>query len=802
MTVERRLQINMAAMSSLATVMLGIRPETSAMIVAMLVVSVSSVLLTDHWGWFRLHRMVANIAMVVAAVVSLNDFFNSGSQNQLLSIAYLLIYVQMILLFQRKSKRIYGQLAVFSFLEVIVAALLNEGLTFGLLLMVYLGLAYYGLSLFFLFRELESLVDFSDVDLSESNPTDDPVLMRQRVVGTPPVSRATAANELVLESIVGWSLAAEVFLLWLTTLVVSAAFFYLTPRSPGGDWQRGGLAAGAVVGFSPDVTLNDMADVLQSDKLVMRVTYSNQLNGEPYTVIGQPYLRGAVLTNYISYGNRARWKPDVTTFSVRTVRPPGEVPQAREIIRQEISLQRNVDDTLFSTMPAFSCSDTPESVRYLPFRGEFVKRGDPKQAEAQFKYTMLTTGFRFGSQIPVYPNVNRLDSAAQRRRWEGTRKFLTYLPSRSRFEGLIKAADNVVATEVVSGGAFETARALEDFFTEPGRFQYSLNLGQWESQRNRKLDPIEDFVVNHRTGHCEYFASALVLMLRSQGIPARLVVGYHGGEYQPIGKYYLVREKHAHAWVEAHLPPDQIPPNTLVPEQIHDGGAWLRLDPTPASAFTEQLGERTVFDQVTSSFDYAQWLWNDYVLRLTPEQQMGGIAQPIANIESLAWVRWAQSRTPKETAKEVSNWLRDRRNWTRGPLLVTLALIALAGMLVYRFGRKRLGGFVWRWPQSSHGSRTATVEFYERFETMMRKAGIKRQPAQTQLEFADMAMAHLAKDSPNQTEDDLCQQLVRLFYCVRFGRRDLTQEDSRRADQLLARIEARLGNPGTTTPHK
>jgi transglutaminase-like putative cysteine protease len=79
-------------------------------------------------------------------------------------------------------------------------------------------------------------------------------------------------------------------------------------------------------------------------------------------------------------------------------------------------------------------------------------------------------------------------------------------------------------------------------------------------------DPLESFLLGHRTGYCEYFAAALAVMLRAQGIPARVVSGYLGGDYVPAGGYYLVTQASAHAWVEAFI-----------------GESWVRLDPTPSS---------------------------------------------------------------------------------------------------------------------------------------------------------------------------------------------------------------------------
>src|SRR5205814_9510407 len=102
-----------------------------------------------------------------------------------------------------------------------------------------------------------------------------------------------------------------------------------------------------------------------------------------------------------------------------------------------------------------------------------------------------------------------------------------------------------------NGRSFDKAVALWRHFLAPGQYEYSLNL---DISPDETIDPIEDFVANSRSGSCEYFASALAMMLRSQDIPARLVRGYKGGTFNTVGRYYLVQERDAHSWVEAWMP--------------------------------------------------------------------------------------------------------------------------------------------------------------------------------------------------------------------------------------------------------
>ena len=94
------------------------------------------------------------------------------------------------------------------------------------------------------------------------------------------------------------------------------------------------------------------------------------------------------------------------------------------------------------------------------------------------------------------------------------------------------------------------------------RAEYKYTLA---ATRNERHDPVLDFLFENKEGHCEYFASAMALLARSVGIPARVVTGYRVGEKNPILGHYVVRERNAHAWVEAYL----------------EGRGWVLFDPTP-----------------------------------------------------------------------------------------------------------------------------------------------------------------------------------------------------------------------------
>ena len=90
--------------------------------------------------------------------------------------------------------------------------------------------------------------------------------------------------------------------------------------------------------------------------------------------------------------------------------------------------------------------------------------------------------------------------------------------------------------------------------------------------------PVEDFLFKYRYGNCEYFASAMAVMLRMSGIPSRLVGGYRGGYYIEVGKYYLIPEKNAHVWVEAYIDNKMGPGGPHADRQLQ---LWNRFQEKP-----------------------------------------------------------------------------------------------------------------------------------------------------------------------------------------------------------------------------
>ncbi|NIQ93016.1 MAG: DUF3488 domain-containing transglutaminase family protein, partial [Desulfuromonadales bacterium] len=122
-------------------------------------------------------------------------------------------------------------------------------------------------------------------------------------------------------------------------------------------------------------------------------------------------------------------------------------------------------------------------------------------------------------------------------------------------------------------------------------------------------DPIDNFIFASKRGYCEYFASAFAIMLRETGVPARLVGGYLGGTFNPLGGYYIVGEKNAHVWVEV----------------LNRQGEWLRIDPNlyavnaETSLLARSLQQRPGWQQMADAIDY---YWTQVVITFDFARQL------------------------------------------------------------------------------------------------------------------------------------------------------------------------------------
>ncbi|HVY54670.1 MAG TPA: transglutaminase domain-containing protein, partial [Thermodesulfobacteriota bacterium] len=163
-----------------------------------------------------------------------------------------------------------------------------------------------------------------------------------------------------------------------------------------------------------------------------------------------------------------------------------------------------------------------------------------------------------------------------------------------RLSGRVKdLADEITSDE---DNRYDKAIAVKRYLL--GNYSYTRTL-----ERGSSDYPLEEFLFNVKKGHCEYFATAMVILLREAGVPSRIVNGFVGGTPNEHGNFYLIRESDAHSWVEVYFPEH----------------GWVSFDPTPEAGDAPSVGILAV---AASYIDYFRFRWNRYVIDFSERDQM------------------------------------------------------------------------------------------------------------------------------------------------------------------------------------
>ncbi len=505
------------------------------------------------------------------------------------------------------------------------------------------------------------------------------------------------------------------------------------------------------------------------------------------------YLRGTAVAWY-SHGNWRRgkspgnWPLEFSPLDERTEDPP-EFRIGRPIV-QHVALEPNLQYyDLFYIWPLVRPLDAklvlaPTGQLSRPFRFSGEPYRDP------FEFNVKTSGLVDGRQAPLVPASEAVEALPYLQMPEGGLPRLTAL-----------AARWVKESGMSSPRHYDVARWLEQQLATSGQFHYSLE-GQ---ERDTSIDAIEDFVSKHPRGHCEYFATALALMLRSQGIPSRVLLGYRCDEWHEDRQCFQVRELHAHAWVEAYLAPEQIPPGLSGSDSPHwQHGGWLRLDGTPASEVGSQAAARTFWGAWQGRWHALQRSWDNYIVDMDRVKQRQTVYEPISRFSRALF---AKLFNPAWWIDLVARLWASLAAWFRGGIMgwlfgavVVIAITVVPLTVLWLLARSLR--WLWRWIVGARSGQRAgvrtSVEFYRRFEQILGRIGIERRAGQTPCEFAHAAGTRLVATTGRQELYLRAMQVAEAFYRVRFGCRTLDAAAQRTVEQALKDLTASEKLPRTT----
>ena len=358
---------------------------------------------------------------------------------------------------------------------------------------------------------------------------------------------------------------------------LAIAMWIFFPRIATPFWSVPMDTGTAQSGISDTMSPGDISSLSMSDAVAFRATFKG--------VIPEPrdrYWRGIVLTNF----NGRTW----TSSDPYEVRALEQVVYSSRPVEYSITIEPTRQIWVFAL-------DMPESWNLSrTFMG-------PQQQLARSVPI---------DQRTVYDAVSYLDFRTDVDLSATARDFYTMVPESSNTEA--QALARRMRAEVRSDSAY--VDAVMRMFNEQ-EFYYTLQPPALGS------NPVDRFLFETRQGFCEHYASAFAILMRSAGIPARVVLGYQGGEVNPMGGHMIVRQSDAHAWNEVWL----------------EGVGWRRVDPTGAVAPERIEAGRSgsMFDGVAESWGFSSpsmWVyelemymdalnakWNEWILGYGPENQ-------------------------------------------------------------------------------------------------------------------------------------------------------------------------------------
>jgi protein-glutamine gamma-glutamyltransferase len=475
---------------------------------------------------------------------------------------------------------------------------------------------------------------------------------------SPKLFKNCGKNQKLNKALLGWSTGLVAL-----SFIMTAVIFITFPRM-GLGFISLNTSSPSITGFSDIVTLGDVGKIKQNSSVVMRVEYTR--NGQPYRPKSRILWRGVVLDHY----NGKTWNSTLNNGFTLSNRPGHglslfKVARPNEMVEQTVYMESLDIPYLFT-------------------------HGIPVFVDGNFKKLYMDQGFvlktdRAQSGPRKYTLVSEISDPNRTYNLELPHPDDTVFPKRFLQLPVISTATKNLAANLTlsANSAREKAFNILNHFSD---FGYTL-----EMKNDPDKTALEYFLFDRKEGHCEYFASAMVILLRAAGVPARLVNGFVGAEWHEWGNYLIVRQSHAHSWVEAYLP----------------GVGWAVFDPTPPDPTQIAVPK---LNPLARTLDLLRMNWQRYIIRYSINDQADMIRffgsggrdaiDSLKNLTSLEWKEWVSSQ-----------------KWA---LLIVLVMVGCIFLLrKCRFS-----------PQSSQA-----VLLYEELQKRLKRSGIKIKPNWTAREL-------------------------------------------------------------------
>jgi hypothetical protein len=702
-------------------------------------------------GWFfegpREYKTFYRRAWIAigAALLLFFPFDMVFMRSLLLPAVHLSIYAQAYSLLNPKNDKVYRRMLIVSFAQILASTNLTTDLRFGIIITAFCVVGIYFVLLLYM-KGAASETGGTFYDLPEAEK---------------------AAPGLLFFSLV----------LAICMLPLSLGFFYSMPRLRYALIARGNpidslermRRARQRTGFTRTVELGTFGRVQEDQTLALRVEVPST-QGRPLN--GNVRWRNGALNIY----DGAAWSSSRGMFRYFD----GRRWRVADKNTGMIYPQRNhlfIADGIYSgKTPEQLDADTNllKQVFYLeiPFSDNLFAAGEIKAVQGPFSYGVgrdFNTSFSIGnrSALPdlisytVYSYINEptpeqlrrvskedFEDFTQKQNYSDyVRKSFLQLPTSLNPQIRQLALD--ITKDVNS--PYDKIRAIRQFLET--RYNYSLDLAKPMTD-----DPLYDFLFISRTGHCEYFATAMTVMCRCIGIPARLARGFQQGEWNETGEFYEVRQKDSHAWTEV-----------LFPEY-----GWVEFDPSPRATANEYFEARrsNLARWLSKRLLQLQILWRQNVIGYNETRRL----RLFGVIKDFLWAM------PKYIVKTIGGIAQAIASVSlKGLVLCLVALAVLAGL--FEFSRKyRIRLLLRLLPSGLSRRKTNGTAFYGKMLKLLEKRKIVKPASVTPLEFLDTP---LLRRHP-RFED--IEALTSLYYGARYGDRKLDDDDMAGIRIALANI--------------
>lgn len=668
---------------------------------------------TQPWMQRRAYAYVWYALLLVVLVVLVPDvsrgesWWDSGTR-------YLCVFL-LAKLWQRRSNSDYLQAYVVSFLMLLSASLLGTSVLYSLGLLLYIVFSTWTLTLFHLRREMEENYLLKHLpgrhgQAAESERVEvERILNSRRVVGT---------SFLMASGLVSVGIFA-----------LAGLFFLLLPRvgvSLDLPLRRRGLL---LTGFAEQISLGGHGLLRDNPKVVMRVE-------TPGTTppLGLRF-RGIAFDHY----QRGQWvrsraqveRPLAHTQGLHILDGDGGAAGRQAALHTEIYLEPLEAQVLFVPGPgrllAVQLPDSWVGAGQWPLQlgpeDEVLAKG--RRGGVHYAvYTARTAQDQSAAAVPATAQLTPAELAPYL-------QLPGDLPRRIRDE-----ARRIVGSAVTPR---DKARAIESYLQKS--FAYTTQLFA-----PTHSEPLEDFLFDKRRGHCEYFATAMAVMLRAVDIPSRSVNGYLGGEWNEYGRYLVVRQQHAHSWVEGYI----------------QGQGWVTYDPTPLLA--GPLRSRGLFYKVGQFSDSLEMSWSKYVIEYDLRAQLR-LAERLQRVFSFGGAKLQLGSSAQ-----------------RRELRLVFGAVAYAGAGL--LAMTLLVGLLRRQRQRRQPAVQVQLETQgqlRRALLVLRRRGYNQRPGETLQQLA--ARVELAGDSAGASFAELVQH----YYAHRFGQQDIDLAEVARLTRAMAR---------------